>query len=55
MGLYFKIMFYLLAVMFWIGVAGPFCISNSTPLVLGYIVASIVLVPLSIKFFRGKK
>jgi regulator of protease activity HflC (stomatin/prohibitin superfamily) len=50
--LYFKIIFSIIFLIFWLGLIGPFCISNNTEFIIGYGLISIFLVPISISFYK---
>lgn len=52
MKLYFKIVGLILIFIAWFGFIGPYCVSNQTELVAGFILASLIIIPFTILLFR---
>jgi hypothetical protein len=54
MGIFYFVCLCVILVVVWFGIVGPYCISiAATPLVVGWIVASMILAPLFVKMIIG--
>jgi hypothetical protein len=55
MKLYLKIITSALFIIVWLGFIGPACISGTTELAIGWILFTVLIIPLFIFHFIGKK